>query len=117
MVSMAPTTGAELAEKPENVRAPPLAPLPRPGPARARGARPRGLLPLRARPDADPLWAQLSFEEAASVPTAGLAAMAALTRAGGVGYHNTTGARRAVLVLAPPTPAPPPRAPCRSLNC
>ncbi|KAJ1472943.1 hypothetical protein T484DRAFT_1838275, partial [Baffinella frigidus] len=43
--------------------------------------------------------ASISFEEAAAIPYAGLAAMAALTRTGGIGFHNTTGSRRAVLIF------------------
>ena len=41
----------------------------------------------------------VSFEEAAAVPWAGLTAFAALVHVGGLTYKNDTGGRRAVLVL------------------
>ncbi len=41
----------------------------------------------------------VSFEQAAAVPWAGLTAYAALVHVGGVTYKNDTGGRRAVLIL------------------
>uniref|UniRef100_A0A7S4JGL7 Enoyl reductase (ER) domain-containing protein n=1 Tax=Guillardia theta TaxID=55529 RepID=A0A7S4JGL7_GUITH len=42
---------------------------------------------------------EASFEQAAAVPWAGLTAYAALVRVGGISYKNSTGGRRAVLIL------------------
>jgi len=41
----------------------------------------------------------VSFEDAAAVPWAGLTALGAIEHTGGIGYKNSTGGRRAVLVL------------------
>ena len=41
----------------------------------------------------------ISFEQAAAVPWAGLAAFASLVHVGGLPYKNDTGGRRAVLIL------------------